>query len=136
MTLCKASAIYLCLNASKLFGHLFLSISLPHAKIQLNLPSKNSSAIFQSSCLKEVMVKEVLARHIQMSWNFARSFIWSNHHSPKDLSLIQSSIWARHPIFDFGHIFKLWSNYILYCFIMAEHLLGHAATPTNHLHQI
>ena len=136
MALCKGSAIYICLIDPKLLGQLFLSISLAHAKIQLNLPSKYSWAIFQSSCLREVIVKEVQARHIQMSWNFARSFIWSNHDSPPNMSSCNSSMWAQLQILVSGQIFSLWSNYILYCFNWAETLPGHASTYINSLHQV
>ena len=114
---CEASAIYLCPIDSKLLGHLFMSKWLPHDKFQLNFPSKYSWAIFQSSCLRESVVKEVLARHIQMSWNFARSFIWSNHHSPPNFSSCNSSMWSQLQILVSSQIFSLWSNYILCWFI-------------------
>ena len=52
----------------KNFGHSFLSRSLPHDKIQLHLPSKSSSANFQSFCPPRTFVREVLAMHILMSW--------------------------------------------------------------------
>ena len=71
MALCEASAIYLCSIAPNVFGPSLVSISLPHDKIQLNLPSEYSWAIIQSSCLRELVVKEVLARLILFSWNFA-----------------------------------------------------------------
>ena len=43
--LCEASAIYLWSFDPNLFGHIFMSISLPHAKIQLHLPSKGRSSL-------------------------------------------------------------------------------------------
>ena len=67
MALCEGSAILLFPIDLKLLGHRFLSISLPHAKMQPHLPSNYLIMIFQSSCLREVVVKEVQARHIQMS---------------------------------------------------------------------
>lgn len=75
MAECEASAIYLFPIDLKLLGHLFLSISLPHAKVQPYLPSNYLIMIFQSSCLREVVVKEVQTRHIQMSCNLAWPFI-------------------------------------------------------------
>ena len=67
MALCEGSVIYIFLVAPKLFGHAYISISLPHAQIQLYLPSQSSSVIFQSFCQTEAIVKEVLARSTQMS---------------------------------------------------------------------
>ena len=67
MAFCEGSATYPFLIAPKPFWHVLMSKSLPHAKIQLYLPSQASSVIFQSSCLREAFVKEVLARVIQMS---------------------------------------------------------------------
>ena len=55
----KGSAIYIFLIALGIFGHSFLSKSLPHYKIQLHLPSKSSSANFQSFCPPRSIVKEV-----------------------------------------------------------------------------
>jgi hypothetical protein len=65
-------------------------------------------------------VKEVPARIIQMSWNFGRSFIWSNHDSPPNSIFIQQSMWAHLQILFSRHNFSLWSNYILYCFKNSE----------------
>ena len=135
MALCKGSAIYICLIDPKLLGHLFLSISLAHAKIQLTLPSKYSSAIFQSSCLWEVIVKEVQAMDIQMSCNFERSFQWSSNDSPPNMSSCNSSMRAHLQILVFGQIFSLWSNYILYCFILRENLPGHSPTQITSLNK-
>ena len=87
-TLYEGSAIYIFLIALGIFGHSFLSKSLPHDKIQLHLPSKSSSANFQSFCSTRTVVKEVLARHILMSWIFATSSIFPNHSSPQNLSPI------------------------------------------------
>ena len=72
---CEASAIYLCPFEPKLLGQLLLSISLLHDKMQTHLPSSNLIMIFQSLCLERNFVKEVQARHIQMSCNFAWSCI-------------------------------------------------------------
>ena len=83
-----------------------------------------------------MIVKEVLSRHIQMSWKFARSFIWSNHDSPPNLSSCNSSMWAQLQILVCGQIFSLWSNYILYCFNWAKNLPGHASTYINIFHQV
>ena len=43
---------------------------------------------------------------------------------------------AHHPIFVSSNIFSLWSNYILYCFIIAANLLGHDPAHRTSLHQI
>ena len=67
MALCEESVIYIFPNDPKLVGHLFMSKSLPHAKIQLYLPSQSFLVNFQSFCQTEATVKEVLARGIQMS---------------------------------------------------------------------
>ena len=64
---CEGSATYPFLIAPKPFGHSLMTKSLPHAKIQLYLPSQSSSVIFQSFCQTKAIVKEVLARVIQMS---------------------------------------------------------------------
>ena len=83
-----------------------------------------------------MIVDEVQARHIQISWNFARSFIWSNHDSPPNLSSCNSSMWAQLQILVCGQIFSLWSNYILYFFITDENLLEHDPDHITSLHQI
>ena len=98
----------------------------------VNIPEQ----IFGSSCLREVIVKEVQARHIQMSWNFARIFIWSNNESPPNMISCNSTMWAQLQILVSGQIFSLWSNYILYCFNWAENLPGHASTHIHSLHQV
>ena len=67
MAFCEGSATYPFLIAPKPFGHSLMSKSLPHAKIQLYLPSQSSSAIFQTLCQTEGIVKELLARSFQMS---------------------------------------------------------------------
>jgi hypothetical protein len=67
MALCEESAIYLFLIDPKIFGHSLISKLLPHAKIQIHLPSKSSSANFQSFYPERSFVKEVPARIIQMS---------------------------------------------------------------------
>ena len=136
MALCKGSAIYICLIDPKLLGHLFLSISLAHAKMQLNLPSKYFSAIFQSFCPGRNFVKELYSRNIHMSLNFSGSFLGSNNDSPPNLCSCNLSMWAQLQILFFGQIFSLWSNYILYCFNWAETLQGHASTYINSLHQV
>ena len=122
--LCEGSAIYIFLIALKIFGHSFLPKSLPHDKIQLHFPSKSYSANFQSFCPERSFVKEVLARLIQMSWNFGRPFIWSNNCFPPNFISIQQSMWAHLQILVSGHNFSLWSNYILYCFKNSEINLG------------
>ena len=58
----EGSATYPFLISPKPFGYFLMSKSLPHAKIQLYLPSQSSSAIFQTFCQTEGIVKEVLAR--------------------------------------------------------------------------
>ena len=42
----------------------------------------------------------------------------------------------HNPIFVSRNIFSLWSNYILYCFIIAENLQGHDPAHRISLHQI
>ena len=135
MAVCEGSATYLCLFGPKLFGHSFLSISLPHAKIQLYLDIKSPLANFQSFWLTRSFVKQVLARSIQMSWNFASIFICSNHDSPPSFNPIQSSMWAQPQILVSGQIFTLWSNYILYCSIISENLPEHSHDHKTSLHQ-
>ena len=108
MAHCEASAIFLFPIDLKLLGHLFLSISLPHAKMQPHLPSNYLIMIFQSFCPDRSFVKKVQARHIQMSCNFARFFIWSNNDSPPNLSSCNLSMWTQLQILDSGQIFSLW----------------------------
>ena len=67
MAHCEASAIFLFPIDLKLLVHLFLSISLPHAKMQPHLPSNYLIMIFQSFYPERSFVKEVQAKHIQMS---------------------------------------------------------------------
>ena len=67
MAFCEGSATYAILISPKPFGHSLMSKSLPHAKIQLYLPSQSPSVIFESFCQIEASVKEVLARSTQMS---------------------------------------------------------------------
>ena len=122
--------------APKLFGNDISSKSLPHAKIQLYLPSQSSSAIFQSFYQTEGIVKEVLSRFIQMSWTFPHSFVCSYYHTPPNFSPIQSSMWAQGQIFNSVNIFRSWSKYILYCFINSKKLSDHAPTQITYLHQI
>jgi hypothetical protein len=136
LAVCEASTIYICLLALKLFMHYLLSISLPHAKIQLYLDIKSLLANFQSFWATGIFVKQVLARNIQLSWNFASIFICSNHDSPQSFNPIQSSMWAQPQILASGQIFTLWSNYILYCSVIAENLPEHSPTHITYLHQI
>ena len=89
---CEGSATYPFLIAPKPFGHSLMSKSLPHDKIQLYLPSQSSSAIFQTFCRIEGIVKEVLPRSFQMSWNFAHSLMCSYHDPPPSFSSILSSM--------------------------------------------
>ena len=133
MALCEGSVIYIFLVAPKLFGHAYISKSLPHVKIQHHFPRQSSSVIFQSFCQREGIVKEVLARSIQMSWNFAHSLIWS---PPPICSPIQSSMWAQDQIFDSGNIFRSWSKCILYCLKNSHKLPDHDPTNKTSLHPI
>ena len=136
MAHCEASAIYLCPIDSKILGHLFMFISLPHAKIQLHLPSDYLLMIFQSFCPERNFVKEVQARHIQMSCTFACSFISSNHSPPTKLSSFNASMWAQLQIFDSVQNFSLWSKYILSCFIMAAKFSKPSLIHITYLHPI
>ena len=66
MAPCEATVIYIFRVAPKIFGHAYISKSVPHAQIQLYLPSQSPLVGFQSFCQTEGFVKEVLARSIQM----------------------------------------------------------------------
>ena len=132
----EASAIYLCSFEPKLLGHLSMSKQLTCAKIQLYLPSQSSSAIFQTFCQIEGIVKEVLAMVIKMSWNFVHSFMWSYYETPPNFRPIQSSMWAQDQILDSGNIFRLWSKCTLYCFINSEKIPDCSTTQITSLHQI
>ena len=89
------SNLYFCHSQnSQKIGHSLLSKSLPHDNIQLHLPGKSTSANFQSFCSTRTIVKEVLARHILMSWIFATSSIFPNHCSPQNLSPIYQYMWV------------------------------------------
>ena len=136
MALCEASATYIFPIDSKLLGHLFMSISLPHAKIQAHLPSNYLSMIFQSFCLERNFVKEVQARHIQMSCTFAWSFISSNHSPAQKLRSCNDSMCAQLQIFDFVQNFSLWSKYILSCSIMAAKFSRFSLIHITYLHPI
>ena len=106
---------------SQTFWAFFYVQIMAHAKSQLHLPSQTSSVIFQSFCQTEAIVKEVLARSIQINWNFACLFTCS-YHSPPNFSPSPWSMWEQDQIFASVYIFTFWSKYILYCFILAEHL--------------
>ena len=136
MAFCEGSANYPFLIAPKPFGHSLMSKSLPHAKIQLYLRSQSSSANFQTFCQTEGIVKEVLARCTQMSWNFAHSFMFSYYHTPPNFSSIPWSMWAQDQIFDSANIFRLWSKYNFYCFINSDKLPGHASIYINSSHTV
>ena len=89
----------------------------------------------QTFCQTEGIVREVLARVIQMSWNFACLFLCSYLYTFPNFSPIQSSMWAQDQIFDSGNIFRLWSKCILYCFINSEKIPDHAPTYITSLHK-
>ena len=67
MAFYEGSATYPLLIAPKLFGHDISSKSLPHAQVQIYLPSQSSLVNFQSFYQTEGIVKEVLTRSPQMS---------------------------------------------------------------------
>ena len=104
--------------------------------MKLYLVHKTPLANFLSSWSTGSLMKEVLARSIQMNWIFACTFICPNQDSPPSFNSIQSSMWAEHQFLVSGHIFQLWSNYILYCFIIAENLPEHYPTHITYLHNI
>ena len=135
MAHCEASAILLSPIDHKLLGHLFLSISLPHAKMQPHFPSNYLIMIFQSFCPERSFVKEVQARHIQMSFHFAWSSISSYHSPPKKLSSCHASMWAHLQFFVSVQIFSLGSKYILYCFTMAENFPGPSPIHITYPHK-
>ena len=134
MAHCEASAIFLFPIDLKLLGHLFLSISLPHAKMQPHLPSNYLIMIFQSFCPERSFVKEVQARHIQMSCHFAWSLISSYHSPPPKLSSCHASMWAHLQFFDSVQNFSLWSKYILSCSIMAANFSRPSIIHITYLH--
>ena len=109
-TLYEGSAIYIFLIALGIFGHSFLSKSLPHDKIQLHLPSKSSSANFQSFCPPRSIVKEVPFLYLEMKWNLYSSFICPNYHPPPNCSSVKSSMWAQVQFIFYGQIGTLQSN--------------------------
>ena len=134
MAHCEASAILIFPINLKLLGHLFLSISLPHAKVQPNFPSNHLIMIFQSSYLRELVVKEAQARHIQMSCHFAWSLISSYHSPPPKNSSCHASMWAHLQFFDSAQNFRLWSKYILSCSIMASNFSRPSIFHITYLH--
>jgi hypothetical protein len=71
-----------------------------------------------------------------MAWNLYSAFICPNYHPPPNCSSMKQTMWAHHPIFYSCHIFSLWSNYIIYYFIISENLPGHDHTYVTYLHQI
>ena len=134
MAHCEASAIFLYPIDLKLLGHLFLSMSLPHAKMQPHLPSSHLIVIFQNFCPERNFVKEVQARHILMICNFAWSFISSNHSPPPKFSSGNASMWAHLQFFDSVQNFSLWSKYILSCSIMAANFSRPSILHITYLH--
>ena len=66
MALCEGSVIYISPIDSQLFWAC-LYVQMPHAQVQIYLPSQSSSVNFQSFCQSEGFVKEVLATSTQMS---------------------------------------------------------------------
>ena len=136
MAHCEASAIFLFPIDLKFLGHLFLSISLPHTKMQPHLPSNYLIMIFQSFFPERSFVKELQARHIQMSCHFAWSLISSYHSPPPKLSSCNASMWAHLQFFDSVQNFSLWSKYILSCSIMAVNFSIPSLIHITYLHQI
>ena len=126
----------LCPIDLKLLGHLFMSISFPHAKMQPHLPSSHLIMIFQSFCPERNLVKEAQARHIQMSCSFEWSFISSNHSLPPKLSSCHASMWAQLQIFVSAQNFRLWSKYILSCSIMAANISRTSSIHITSHHQV
>ena len=111
----------------------FLSISLPHAKMQPHLPSNYLFMISQSFWPERNFVKEVQARHIQMSCNLCMTSISSYHSPPPKLSSCNASMWAHLQFFNSVQNFSLWSKYILSCSIMAENIPKHSPIHITHL---
>ena len=92
MAHCEASAIFLFPIHLKLLGHLFMSISLPHAKMQPHLPSNYLIIIFQNFYPARSFVNEVQHRHIEMSCNLCMTSISSYHSPPPKLSPFHASM--------------------------------------------
>ena len=136
MAHCEATDVFLCPIDLKSFENIFMSITLPHAKIQAHLPSNYWLIILQSFCPERNFVKEVQARHIQMSCTFAWSFLSSNNSPPPKLSSFNATMWAQLQIFDSVQNFSLWSKYILSCFIMAVNFSRPYPIHINALHQV
>ena len=134
MAHCEASAIFLFPIDLKLLGHLFLSISLPHAKMQPHLPSNYLIMIFQSFYPEISFVKEVQARHIQMIFHFAWSLISSYNSPPPKYSSCHASMWAHLQFFDSVQNFSLWRNYILSYSIMAANFSRPSIIHITYLH--
>ena len=104
--------------------------------MQPHLPSSHLIMIFQSFCPERNFVKEVQARHIQMSCNLCMTSISSYHSPPPKLSSCNASMWALLQFFDSVQNFSLWSKYILSCSIMAVNLSRPYPTHITYLHQI
>ena len=134
MAHCEASAIFLFPIDLKLLGHLLLSISLPHAKMQPHLPSNYLIMIFQSFYPERSFVKEVQARPIQMSFHFAWSLLSSYYISPPKYSSCNASMWGHLLFFDSVQNFSLWSKYILYFSIMAANFSRPSIIHITYLH--
>ena len=134
MAHCEASAILLFPIDLKLLGHLFLSISLPHAKMQPHLPSNYLIMIFQSFYPERNFVKEVQSRHIQMSCNLCMTSISSYHSPTTKLSSGNASMWAHLQFLYSVQNFSLWSKYILSCSIMAANVSRSSVIHITYLH--
>ena len=134
MAYCEASAIFIFPIDLKLLGHLFLSLSLPHAKMQPHLPSNYLIMIFQSFYPERSFVKEVQARNIQMSCHFAWTLISSYHSPPPKVSSCHASMWAELQFLISGQNFSLWSKYILSCSIMAANVSRPSIVHITYLH--
>ena len=135
MAHCEASAIFLCPIDLNLLLNLFMSISLPHPKMQPHFPSNYLIMIFQSFFPKRNFV-EVQARHIQMSWNFSWSSISSYHSPPPKLSSCHATMWAHLQFLVSGQNFSLWSKYILSCSIMAANISRTSSIHITSHHQV
>ena len=105
MILCEGSAIYIFLIALKIVRHSFLSKSLPHNKIQLHLPSKSSSANFQSFCPPRSIVKEVRFFISRNDMKFIQ-FLHMPKLSPSSKLQLSQSIYVS-----LGSIYTLWSDW-------------------------
>ena len=123
-------------SSSQLTSNTLVIFSCPYNRhmMQPHLPSNYLIIIFQIFCPERSFVKEVQARHLKMSCNFASTLISSYYSPPPKLSSFNASMWSHLQFFDSVQNFSLWSKYILSCSITAGNFYRPSSIHITSLH--